>query len=397
MKKMSHFLPVIYNQLHIARRKMRRARRFFVYGSRYISVRYLIQNARHTISRSLSSVNAVERKLIWIGPFPSGHRNVGDHAQTLAVEQFLAKHFSDYEIIRVDRNHKDAAAIDESMLERLSRRFTPDDLVLIHSSGDFGSKHFRPEGCWHETRKAIIRTFPQCRVIQLPTTVTYDDNEMGRRLLEEDIEFFRRPNVTILCRELVSLQTIEDKFECECQFFPDFVFYLQRPQRVSQRTGVLVILRADSESALTSEKKRELFVNLKNAFGNISETDILHSRFNVIDATKQKYIDYVLDEYEKYELVVTDRMHGMISGVVTNTPCIALNGGISHKISAYKSFLKDAVIFQDEIDFSTQSLLDCVRSPASPPDLSPYFDTFRDKIVNRMPIDSSEHHHLLLE
>ena len=99
-------------------------------------------------------------KLFWIGCFPPRVHSVGDHAQTLAVEKFLRENFSDYEIVRFYRTE---------VKKFFQQSVRDDDLIFIHSSGDFGDLY----SGWHDIRKKIISSFPNNRIIQLPVSVFY--------------------------------------------------------------------------------------------------------------------------------------------------------------------------------------------------------------------------------
>ena len=47
----------------------------------------------------------------------------------------------------------------------------------------------------------------------------------------------------------------------------------------------------------------------------------------------------MLNKYRKSQLVITDRLHGMIFAAITSTPCIAL-GNYNHKIKACSKTLE---------------------------------------------------------
>ena len=78
---------------------------------------------------------------------------------------------------------------------------------------------------------------------------------------------------------------------------------------------------------------------------------------------------------------MTDKMHGMITAVITGTPCIALNGGIPHKIKAYESFLSGAVIFIDDVSGIANAVEQIRSTEYKRIDLSDYFDKFRPEIA----------------
>ncbi len=59
----------------------------------------------------------------------------------------------------------------------------------------------------------------------------------------------------------------------------------------------------------------------------------------------------MLDRFAGSELVITDRLHGMVFAAVTETPCIVLNSR-SHKIKGCYEWLKDTgyIMIADNVD-----------------------------------------------
>jgi len=316
------------------------------------------------------------KKIVWLGAFPPLHSNMGDHAQTLSVEQYFNNAFPDYHVIALNRNQ-----ISIPRLRKISSTLSSDDLVFIHSSGDFGSKYYDVEKSYCKLRKEIINVFDKNRIINLPTTVFYENNESGMRILEQDKQFYRNKNVTILGRESVSADFLAGHFECNSLFFPDFVFYLKPTLIQKPRKGALLLLRNDHESGLRIEKREELIHIAQKYTSVVHDNDILKSSIPVVDFIRKKYIESICNIYQNYEFVITDRMHGMIIAVITRTPCIAINGGIPHKISAYQSFLSESVEFINEIEEIDAAVKRIRSRPYKETDLSSYFDNFRKKVL----------------
>jgi len=355
-----------YRCAYYVRRSLRRTRRFLAHGAPYFS---FADWRRQCCSCGKDKT----RKLLWIGEFPAIHSNVGDHAQTLAVEQFLAKEFPDHQVTRLHRRE-----VNQERLHALRKGMNQEDCVLIHSSGDFGSKHYKPSGSWHRTRRRILPIFQGLRIINLPATVYYPE---GDPLRPDDADAFDQENFTLLCREPVSLATAQEVLRCDCQFFPDFVFYLQRPEAQTKRSGVLVLLRSDAEAALPPEARKALLENLRKVYSKVDDRDILKAKFPVLRSTHRKYLAAIQDTFEQYELVVTDRMHGMILAVTTNTPCLALNGGIPHKITAYEAFLSEAVEFAGDRPVDVDRLRALQQRTFQSPDLSGHYAGFRKNLL----------------
>lgn len=364
----------IREQIHELKKSLKQTIQLIKIGMPYYT-------AAHSHDMSNKPVyQQAKKNLLWIGPFPGRHRNVGDHAQTVAVKRFLKKYFSDYHVIRLDRNE---VKKQKEQIVQLANSFNKNDIVFLHSSGDFGSQHYDPNGCWHLTRREIASRFSKSKVFNLPTTVMYSQDESAQKLLLEDKKIFSSPNFSLFCREHVSHGYVKDVFTSHTQFLPDFVFYLQRSAKPhAKRNGAIVILRSDSEASFDEQARNELVKSLKTYFTKVDVSDILNADFPVVKSVEEKYVEHIQDVYEQYELVITDRMHGMILAVTTNTPCLALDSGIPHKINAYKAFLDGAVTFYSDRDFNAQLFKKVIDERTPSPDLSHYYSEFRSNFID---------------
>ncbi len=321
------------------------------------------------------------RKIIWLGPFSPIHANVGDHAQTLAVQHFLADKFSDCNVVRIYRDD-----INEARLKKVAETLRPDDLIFIQSSGDFGSlhdthSHHSGRLSFPEVRRQIVKLAPDNKIINLPVTAYYEDTESGKESLAKDSALFNNSNLTVLCREEESLKTLRANLTCRSLFFPDFVFYLKPKPVASERKGALVIIRDDKEARITAEGRKQIVSALEDAHFDVMLKDVMHAMHAVPDFILDEYIESVFREFQRRELVITDKMHGMITAVITRTPCIALSSGIPHKIKAYKSFLSGAVEFVEapsDVDAAIQRIKNREYSPV---DMTAYYSRFRKEIA----------------
>ena len=320
-------------------------------------------------------------KIFWVGAFPPENKNVGDHALTLAVKKFLADKFADYKVKKFTRNK-----IDSFFKETLAL----DDLVFIHSSGDFGDLYLKSG--WHKTRKRIIAKYPKNRIVQLPVSIHYED--IGN--FEEDKSFFAyRPNLLILCRTQAGADLLKANFGCQIKHFPDFVFYLKPKLKQYSRDNILFVLRQDAETqsdkglsrivthlrlpmrALQKAIHKDVyFVSGKlaasidyrmktnyilNKFPNAVIKDVQISENPITDVNREQVINEVFDYYQHFKVVVTDRFHACVFSYLTNTPFITLKGRIPQK-----------------------------TSPITFTDLHRYFEQFRKLVLTPFKMDSAE-------
>jgi exopolysaccharide biosynthesis predicted pyruvyltransferase EpsI/nitroreductase len=279
--------------------------------------------------------------IYWIGCFPPEVHSIGDHAQTLAVE----KCFSDYKVLRYYRNQ---------LQDFYSQKIEADDLIFIHSSGDFGDLY--PD--WHNTRKQIIAKYPNNRIVQLPVSVHYKN---PANFEKDKIFFSDKTNVTICCRTRQAARLLAGNFNCKVTFFPDFAFYLKPKKHLVGRTRTLFVLRDDLESSLLYRSKnlvRKLrkplkvagYITGKNLFNyakkldynfisdyitsKISDSVVYDAQTSDVDITDNNREDIVMSTiyyYSSFKLVVTDRFHACVFSYLTDTPFKTIQAAIGQK------------------------------------------------------------------
>jgi exopolysaccharide biosynthesis predicted pyruvyltransferase EpsI len=280
--------------------------------------------------------------------------SVGDHAQLYALEQFLAEKFSDYQVVKLYRS-------DLELMDKLKVQVQPNDLIFISSSGDFGDRY--AYSGWHDTRKKIINTFKNNRVIQLPVSMCYVSNCN----FEVDKSFFcNLPHFTLLCRTPENAEMLKANFNCDVRFFPDFVFYLKPAVKNCSRDGALVVMRKDDEACFAPVNRinvlmdklvkyglagravnkvlrtlgygnyvyqNDVLINeIKRSCQPVCFKDVMVSDCKVTDESRKNLIKSLFELFSQYKVVVTDRFHAAVFAMLTGTPCVALPTGIKDKI-----------------------------------------------------------------
>ena len=105
---------------------------------------------------------------------------------------------------------------------------------------------------------------------------------------------------------------------------------------------------------------------------------------------RQGQLQELLDAFRKAEIVVTDRLHGMIFSAITGTPCVAFRNR-NHKIkSTYDSWLRanEYIRFQDDFDIGhTLQLVEALgqlgTTEIQPPNLTEYYGPLRKAVVGQ--------------
>jgi len=104
------------------------------------------------------------------------------------------------------------------------------------------------------------------------------------------------------------------------------------------RTGALLCLKKDKESILTDENQQYL-LNIGKKLcedAKFCNTDL---QIPIFQEERENRLREKMNEFHKAELIITDRLHGMIFAAIAETPCIVLNG-LTHKLQATFEWVK---------------------------------------------------------
>ena len=121
----------------------------------------------------------------------------------------------------------------------------------------------------------------------------------------------------------------------------------------NDRDGILFCLRDDEEKLYTDVDYSGLMDKLKTVSNKIERTDTNSQLDFEFDRTQvEKEISLKLNQFSKYKLIITDRYHGTIFSLISNTPVIVLNS-TDHKLSSgvnwFKGVYDDFVYYCDDL------------------------------------------------
>lgn len=254
------------------------------------------------------------------------HGNIGDHAIAVAEKEILSS--------------MGIGVLDfpwEKRYFNVLAKLTPKDkVVLVHGGGYIGDLWINEE----EKLERILQAFKNHRIIIMPQTVHFDlETEEGRELFARAKQiFYAHPSLTVFLREKISFEFMRKNMpEVHAELVPDVVMMLQ-PDVTIPRSGILVCLRSDQEKTMSEENRSMLLTLLNKNYDRITYSDMVENK-NIGPEESHRMVQLKLREFAASELVITDRLHGMIFAAVTETPCIVLNSR-SHKIRGCYEWLK---------------------------------------------------------
>lgn len=254
----------------------------------------------------------------------SHHGNIGDSAIVIAEKEILNNHFPEFEKYYVQERYLDVCA------KKVKDFIKDDDIILLHAGGNIGDTYSIPE----RGRREVIKLFPNNKIIILPQTAYFSDTEKGREELERSKEIYNdHKKLVILARENKSYNFMKEHFyNAKVYLTPDIVMTLVRVSD-KKRKGALFLLRTDREKVLEESKVKRIIeiINKKFESYKLSDMHLGEEVSNIGGNVRRKVLDNKFDEFQSSELVITDRLHGMIFAAITHTPCIAF-GNFNHKV-----------------------------------------------------------------
>jgi len=304
------------------------------------------------------------------------HDNLGDQALTFAELVFVKENIPDLPCYEVTGSEMLGAIFGIGGL------INKNDIIAIHAGGYLGTIWF---GGGEKRCRKILKTYKHNKIIIFPQTVYYSDDKFGNSELEKSKSIYSQcDNLTIFAREKFSYNFLKKHFtECNIKLVPDMVLYLQKHDKSCLRKGVLLCLRKDHEKTSASLEKFFEYLQGKNMDFICTDTTIGK---HVSPQDRDKELMQKLDEFSHAELVITDRMHGMVFSAITGTPCVVLKS-LSYKTEGVYDWISDVKsikMIQDlnELDGAINEVLinkDCIYEPEK---LKYYFEPLIKEVQN---------------
>ena len=258
------------------------------------------------------------------------HGNLGDIALVHAHKEFIRKYFPEYNIIDIQSDEVD------DYFGKLKKVIKHDDIIVLVGGGSIGDYYRDHEG----KRVKIIKTFKNNRIVSFPQSIYFSDTPRGKKLLNKTIRAYEsNNNLKLYARDEVSHKIMLECFPTtNVSLSPDIVLSLEYPSNF-KRSGATLFLRNDLEGTINDSEKSLINEQFKKNFKDVVFSD------TKIDASFERgeevlALDKKIVEFQKSEIVITDRLHGMIFAAITSTPCIVINN-YNHKIKSQFDWIKD--------------------------------------------------------
>ncbi|OSY88174.1 hypothetical protein WH52_09045 [Tenacibaculum holothuriorum] len=280
------------------------------------------------ISFSFLEQNTNKKVFVFLA---ADYGNLGDVAITYAQTRFLKEVLNEYEVVDVP--------ISKTLdgIYQIKKYISKDDIVTTVGGGNFGDLYEQIEFY----RQLIVESFPNNKIISFPQTIDFSESKKGQKALRKAIKRYgKHKDLTFVAREKVSYALMKKLLKNNVILTPDIVMSLDKILPKEERNGVVLCLRKDNEKLLKENEQNKLLEIVKNNFEVSKEYDTHIGRNNLTLEERNEELNKIWRNFKEAELVITDRLHGMIFCYITNTPCLVFPNN-NHKVKGSLEWIKD--------------------------------------------------------
>lgn len=300
--------------------------RFFYFpfwAARKIRIYYVARGDCRIAINNIREVKKGNNFLIYLG-IPID-KNLGDTAQYICIRKWFQMYYPELKVVEIK-----TSAFRNKRVRRFLRKKTELETMFFVQSGEtFDNRH--PD---HMMHRILFEEYPKNPIVFFPQTIFFTDEaerNQTKKLMEE-IE-----KIILLTRDEVSFNIAEQFLNVKNLYlYPDIVTSLigQNYAMSQERNGILVCKRVDGEKKIYDRDLQEYLNLLSKEYGVLDVTDTdFYCSYKKTYEKPEIYVKRKIEQFAKYNLIITDRYHGMIFSLIANTPCIVLETH-GHKVVA---------------------------------------------------------------
>jgi hypothetical protein len=309
--------------------------------------------------------------------------NLGDQAQLMCLERWIRANYPDLKLIRIPISVMSAhpaqifgfvhsAICCRVLLVCMKVFHRKDDIAFGHSGYFFIDHH----SGWFAFAR-VAHACPALRMVIMPQTINFLNpwiRDVAATVLNA------HPNVTLLCRDQVSYEKARESFpKCRLELYPDIVTSLIGTEFpfAEKREGVLFCLRDDGEAFYKPSEIQKLISELDIRRVEKADTTLKIGR-EEMGKNKERLISEFITYVSSFQVVVTDRYHGTIFSLISQTPVIVIDS-VDHKLRSgvkwYPEEFREYVCFVENLAEAREKIMLAVEHEHPSEPLPPYFKT----------------------
>ncbi|MDE6743995.1 MAG: polysaccharide pyruvyl transferase family protein [Lachnospiraceae bacterium] len=257
------------------------------------------------------------------------HGNLGD--QAIAYSEYVFFQKLGYRTVEIPSPYV-------SKYIKLWKLLIGSKRVYIHGGGFIGALWPKE----HDMLLQILNAFLENEIIILPQTIDFGDDDS---LIDEFNSALKKcKNVVICAREKFSYQKYYEKINFAKMFLiPDMVLFLEPLHLKVKKDSKKAVfcMRTDKEKMVSDNDIKDFIQNvcLLSPDMEIIKTDTVQNIF-ATPAKRKKLVEDKIEEFSKANLLITDRLHGMVFGYLAGVP-VAVLSNINHKVSGIYDWIKE--------------------------------------------------------
>lgn len=314
-----------------------------------LPARYL-RRLKHVRSSPGGQVAGKQAYIFLAADYP----NLGDVAITLAQRELLQELFPDHRITEVPTD------VPFPRLKYILEHIAKEDIVTLIGGGNMGLNYYH----FQCLRECIVRFLRNgTRIYSFPQTIDFTDDLIGRAALRTCRKSYGSSmQLILMARETLSYDFFRRNFKSETVLTPDIVMTLKRWYMAKgPRQGIGFAFRQDHEKVVSDASLLRLEALFRN--GEIERIDTASPGGEWSEEVKYQLLDNYLTNLSHKELLLTDRLHGMIFAYITATPAIVFPNS-NGKIKYCYEWIRDCgfIHFFDSPDSLDGALIEQVRT-----------------------------------
>ncbi|WP_248722986.1 polysaccharide pyruvyl transferase family protein [Seonamhaeicola sp. ML3] len=304
-------------------------------------VRLLLLKLKPTNGLGLSS-NSSKVKRIYIF-LSADYGNLGDVAITYAQHKFLKEKYPDFLVTEIPISNT------LNGIEFVKRKINKTDIVTTVGGGNMGDLYPMIE----LFRQLVIENFKDNPIIAFPQTADFEHSSALKKAIKR---YSKHKNLTLIAREQKTFEFFKTYFDKNnILLTPDIVLSLDKVKPLRTRKGAIICLRDDKEKKLTQDQDNVLKTIIEDNFETFKHRDTHIGGENLSLFNRVKALHLIWDDFKSAELIITDRLHGMIFSYITGTPALVFLNN-NHKVKSSYHWINSASHIKLVDEFSVENI-----------------------------------------
>ena len=316
--------------------------------------RGLAVNTCRVIGARLRLTGQSHRQRVFLLDLPK-HNNIGDAALRVSEEYFVKEKYPNAvfffaPVITLYLSGMTGA-------RQWSKLARPCDVLLLQGGGNMGNLYPDCDGA----RRELITAFAGRPIISFPLSETMRPGDDHAYRIEAAPIYDRSQSFTLFVRDPISLSNMKARYpHLSMYLVNDIAFSLTSHCATSagQRNGIYLCLRNDWEQHYTRAQTDALRTALITAGCTVTQGDTQYGG-KITSKNRERVVFDTIASHEKYRVVVTDRLHGMVFSIISRTPCVLLQTH-DHKLRGAYETVKTwpYVRFAADLDEALQTAIE---------------------------------------